>query len=103
MPFVLLIAVGVVLLSRMSNAVSRAVGGATTGLPPELPAHPHDVGKDGDLLSMTRAQTDHLLTVLSHEESPSALFLLADDVEASGFPIAANRLRQKALRIAGGG
>lgn len=71
--------------------------------PPEMPKRASDVGATGDLASMNRSQALIVIVALFEENDPTKLFMLADAAEVEGFPIAANRLREKALRVVGGG
>lgn len=71
--------------------------------PPEVPKRASDVGATGDLASMNASQALVVVAALFEENDSAKLFMLADAAEVEGFPIAANRLREKALRIIGGG
>ena len=78
--------------------------GAVIGAPPpEMPKRTSDVGPVGDLASMNSSQEIVVIAALYEENDPAKLFMLADAAEIEGFPIAANRLREKALRVIGGG
>lgn len=70
--------------------------------PPEYPIDPADIGMSGDIAHMPRTEAAMVAGALFEDENHRELLALADDVEESGYPIAATRLRQKAFRLIGG-
>lgn len=69
-------------------------------IPPEYPSSPSDFGVGGDLDDMPSALRDTVVQALFEESEPPDLLSLSDQVELAGFPMAALRLRKKAIRLA---
>ncbi len=69
------------------------------GIPPEFPNDYSDLGPEGDLDRVPEVMREEIAYALFAQMDPHTLSLFADEVENEGFPIAANRLREKAVRV----
>lgn len=67
--------------------------------PAEMPKSSLDVGKTGDVTQAPVELSSRIYRALYKETDPGLLLVLGDEVEKSGFQIAANRLRRKAFRL----
>lgn len=67
--------------------------------PPEYPVNWTEVGVAGDIPQMGRTEAASVIAALFEENDAQKLFSMADDLEEDGYPLAANRLRQKAFRV----
>lgn len=68
-------------------------------MPPEFPQDSTDLGSEGDLDKVPEVEREEIAYALFVQEDPHTLSMLADEIENDGYPIAANRLREKAVRI----
>lgn len=81
-------------------AFAKKTLGRTSGAAaPEFPFDPNDLGPEGDLNALESPFREEVAYALVHQDDPQALSMIASEVEVRGYPIAANRLRQKAIRI----
>jgi hypothetical protein len=68
--------------------------------PPEFPVRAGDLGEFGDIDALPDDIRDEVIEALFANEDPQALTSISDDAALAGYPIAANRLIRKALRLA---
>lgn len=68
-------------------------------VPPEYPVSPADFGVGGDLDTLPPELRDRVTAALFMDEDPNSLLALSDDAALSGYPLAAQRLVKKAMRL----
>lgn len=68
-------------------------------VPPEYPVSPADFGVGGDLNTLPPELRDRVTAALFMDEDPNSLLALSDDAALSGYPLAAQRLVKKAMRL----
>jgi predicted ribosomally synthesized peptide with SipW-like signal peptide len=68
-------------------------------VPPEYPTNPADYGIGGDLDSMPRELRDRVAAALFMDDDPNSLLALSDDALLTPYPLAAQRLVKKAMRL----
>lgn len=75
------------------------VAGTISALPPEFPQGLEDLGPEGDLDKVGTVMREEIVYALFAQDDPHTLQLIADEIESAGFQVAANRLREKSIRV----
>ncbi len=68
-------------------------------LPPEYPRSDDDLGAGGDMNTLPDNLFNIVHSALMELHDPIGLFEVADAIEGAGYPLSANRLKRKALRL----
>lgn len=85
--------------SAPAPRVGRLVYRGDTSLPPEYPRNEDDIGVGGDMDVLPDNLFNIVHAALLELHDPVGLFEVADSIEGAGYPLSANRLKRKALRL----